>query len=49
LGNSLIKSFPSSQYLAIKGSNGKLPKNRTFSSSHINLAPPVVAGYKHNI
>jgi hypothetical protein len=42
VGNSSKKFFPSSQQRANLGSRGTLPKNGTFISSHIFIAPPVV-------
>lgn len=41
---SIKKLVPSSQLRARRGSNGKLPKNGTPTSTAILLAPPVFAG-----
>lgn len=43
-GMSVKKFFPSSQHLAINGSNGNDPKKSIFKSAAIARPPPVNAG-----
>lgn len=43
-GMSIKKFFPSSQHLAINGSNGNDPKKSIFKSAAIARPPPVNAG-----